>query len=136
MLAVITWSLILVGLFAPYAAGFFWKKCNQSGAVAALAGGLLSWVAAVLFFMRHATMAANTGVIEEGAVYMDWAIWDAVYMGSIPAFAVSIGLMIIVSLVTQRRDPPRPLVDMNGNPFIRRSGGRVKCFNPNLGPQA
>ena len=48
---------------------------------------------------------------------MDWAIWDAVYMGSIPAFAISIGLMVIVSLATQRKDPPKPLVDINGNPF-------------------
>ena len=117
MLAVITWSLILVGLFAPYAAGYFWKRCNQSGAVAALAGGLVSWIGAVVYFLRHATMAANTGVLEEGAVYMDWAIWDAVYMGSIPAFAISIVLMVIVSLATQRKDPPKPLVDINGKPF-------------------
>ncbi|NLA27844.1 MAG: hypothetical protein GX878_10675, partial [Firmicutes bacterium] len=63
MLAVVTWSLILVGLFAPFAAGYFWKKCNQSGAVAALAGGLLSWAGAIIYFMRHLTMAANTGVV-------------------------------------------------------------------------
>ncbi len=117
MLVVIAWSLILVGLFAPYAAGYFWKRCNQSGAIAALAGGLLSWIGTVIYYMRHVTMAANTGVVEAGAVYMDWAIWDAVYMGSIPAFAISIGLMIVVSLATQRKDPPKPLVDINGKPF-------------------
>ncbi|HPU01861.1 MAG TPA: sodium:solute symporter family protein [Bacillota bacterium] len=128
MLAVIAWSFILVGLFAPYAAGYFWKKCNESGAVAALAGGLLSWLAAIYLLMKHVTMAANTGVVEEGAVYMDGAIWDAVYMGSIPAFAVSILLLVVVSLATQRRDPPRPLVDMSGKPFrpsFRRNEGSI-----------
>ena len=38
MLVVIAWSIILVGLFAPFAAGYFWKKCNGS---AALSGGTL-----------------------------------------------------------------------------------------------
>ncbi len=117
MLAVITWSLILVGLFAPFAAGYFWKKCNESGAVAALTGGLASWAGAVIYLMRHLTMAANTGVVEEGLVYMDWAIWDAIYIGSIPAFGVSIVLMIIVSLATQKKDPPKPLRDIEGNIF-------------------
>ena len=49
--------------------------------------------------------------------HLDWAIWDAVYIGSIPAFAVSVLLMITVSLATQKKDPPRPLVDINGHPF-------------------
>lgn len=117
MLAVITWSLILVGLFAPFAAGYFWKKCNQSGAVAALLGGLVVWAGLVICLLRHLTMAANTGVVEAGAVYMDWAIWDAVYMGSIPAFACSILIMVAVSLATQKKDPPKPLVDIEGKPF-------------------
>ena len=128
MLAVITWSLILVGLFAPFAAGYFWRKCNQSGAVAALLGGLVSWAGAVIYLMRHLTMAANTGVVEEGAVYMDWALWDAVYIGSIPAFAFSLLIMIAVSLATQKKDPPRPLVDIEGKPFRpwpRRAGYSV-----------
>ena len=59
---------------------------------------------------------------------MDGAIWDAVYMGSIPAFAVSILLLVVVSLATQRRDPPRPLVDMSGKPFrpsFRRNEGSI-----------
>lgn len=129
MLAVITWSLILVGLFAPFAAGYFWKKCNQSGAVAALTGGLLTWVGAIIYLMRHVTMAANTGVVEEGAVYLDWAIWDAVYIGSIPALAVSVLLMVAVSLATQKKDPPKPLVDINGRPFSPGCSRQGACFN-------
>lgn len=131
MLAVITWSLILVGLFAPFAAGYFWRKCNESGAIAALAGGLLSWTGAVIYFMRHLTMAANTGIVEEGAVYMDWAVWDAIYIGSIPAFLLSIAIMIIVSLATQKKDPPRPLLDIKGNPFSARlRHGRGDTLTP------
>lgn len=117
MLAVITWSLIMVGLFAPYAAGYFWKRCNQSGAVAALVGGLGFWILAILWLMRHLTLEANLGAVEAGVIQLDWAIWDAVYIGSIPAFAVSVLLMISVSLLTQRKDPPRPLVDIRGRPY-------------------
>lgn len=111
MLAVITWSLILVGLFAPYAAGYLWKKCNESGAVAALTGGLISWMAAIAYFMHRIAAGIGPGGTGEGA------LWDAVYIGSVPAFAISIILLIVVSLLTQRMDPPRPLVDISGRPF-------------------
>jgi len=111
MLAVITWSLILVGLFAPYAAGYLWKGCNESGAVAALVGGLLFWIAAIAYFMHRITAGIGPGGAGEGA------LWDAVYIGSVPAFALSILLLVAVSLVTQKIDPPRRLVDINGRPF-------------------
>jgi len=116
MLVVIAWSIILVGLFAPYAAGYFWKKCNQSGALAALIGGFAAWIGFILYYMPLAK-EANVGIVEEGVVYMEWAIWDAVYIGSVPGFFVSIFLMIVVSLLTQKSDPPKPLADMDGKPM-------------------
>ena len=116
MLIVIAWSLILVGLFAPFAAGYFWKKSNQSGAVAALTGGLFSWILATLYFLDRFTLEAGTGAAETS----ETAIWDAVYMGSVPAFALSIVLLVLVSLATQKKDPPRPLVDISGRPFRPR----------------
>ena len=117
MLVVIAWSVILVGLFAPYAAGYFWKKCNQCGAITALVGGFISWVGFSWYYYFAETAEANIGIIEEGVVYTEWALWDAVYIGSVPAFIVSIALMIGVSLFTQKLDVPKPLVDMDGNPM-------------------
>jgi len=115
-LMVIAWTVILVGLFAPYAGAYFWRKANRSGALAALFGGFASWVAFIFYYLPT-TMEANVGVIEEGVVYMDWAIWDAVYVASVPGFAISIALLVVVSLLTQKVDPPRPLVDMDGKPL-------------------
>ncbi|MEW5934547.1 MAG: hypothetical protein AB1816_13300, partial [Bacillota bacterium] len=115
-LMVIAWTVILVGLFAPYAAAYFWKKANSTGAMAALLGGFASWVG-LIFYYLPTTMEMNVGVIEEGVVYMDWAIWDAVYLASVPGFVVSVVLLVVVSLLTQRRDPPRPLTDIDGNPL-------------------
>ncbi|NLA11146.1 MAG: hypothetical protein GX883_03365 [Firmicutes bacterium] len=121
MLAVITWSLILVGLFVPYAAGYFWRRGNESGAVAALTGGLFTWILAIVYFMCRFTLGADLN-LAEGTVLMEGALWDAVYIGSIPALAASLLFMIAVSLLTQKKDPPRPLVDINGRPFqIRRT---------------
>ncbi|KKM10132.1 hypothetical protein SY88_15985 [Clostridiales bacterium PH28_bin88] len=113
-LMVIAWSILLVGLAAPYIAGYFWKKANRTGALAALFGGFLSWIGFILYYLP-ATSEANIGVIQEGVVYFEWAIWDAVYIGSVPAFLISIFLLVAVSLLTQKRDQPLPLKDMNGN---------------------
>jgi solute:Na+ symporter, SSS family len=117
MLVVIAWSIILVGLFAPYAAGYFWKKCNEIGALIALIGGFVSWIILSYYYFYAETAEANIGIIEEGVVYTEWAIWDAVYIASVPAFLISVVLMIVVSLATQKGDPAKPLADMNGNPM-------------------
>jgi SSS family transporter len=115
-LMVIAWTVLLVGLFAPYAAGYFWKKANRYGAWAAFIGGFVSWILFSYYFLPT-TIEANIGIIEEGVVYWDWAIWDAVYLGSVPGFIVSIVLLFLVSLLTQKIDPPMPLRDMDGNPL-------------------
>ncbi len=116
MLMVIAWTWMLVSLIAPYAAGYFWRKANESGAIAALIAGFGSWVGFIYYYLPLTT-EANIGVIEEGVVYMDWALWDAVYMGSVPAFIVSIVALIVVSLVTQKIDTPKPLADIDGKPL-------------------
>lgn len=115
MLVVIAWSIILVGLFAPFAAGYFWKKCNGAAALAALAGGFVSWVALTFYYYYAHTADANLGIVEEGQVYSEWAIWDAVYIASVPAFLISIGLMVMTAYLTQQQSPPIPLKDMDGN---------------------
>jgi len=51
---------------------------------------------------------------------MDWAVWDAVYISAVWGFIASVVLLIVVSLATQKADPPRPLPDMDGNPVDRK----------------
>lgn len=117
MLVVIAWSIILVGLFAPYAAGYFWKKCNETGALLALICGFVSWVALSFYYYYAETAEANIGIIEEGVVYVEWAMWDAVYIASTPAFFISVIVMVVVSLLTSKFDPAKPLADIEGKPM-------------------
>ncbi|MCD6472094.1 sodium:solute symporter family protein [Candidatus Aerophobetes bacterium] len=115
-LMVIAWTIILVGLFASYAAAFFWKKANHIGALASLFAGFGSWIMLIYHYLP-ATMEANVGIVEEGKVYMDWAVWDAVYIASTWGFIISIVTLIVVSLLTQKINPPKPIVDTDGKPL-------------------
>lgn len=108
-LAMVAWSLLLVGVFAPFAFGMYWKKANRSGAIASLLAGFLSWLAILLAYYPM-TLGACGGDVDCG-------MWDAIYMASTPAFVISVVAMIAVSLLTLRRDPPRPLTDVDGNPL-------------------
>ncbi|MDD5468434.1 MAG: sodium:solute symporter family protein [Anaerolineales bacterium] len=115
-LAMVAWSILLVGLFAPFAFGMYWKRANRSGAVAAFLGGLISWIFLVIYYFST-TIEACAGDFECG-------FWDAVYIGSTPAFVISVVLMIVVSLLTQKQDAPRQLTDVDGKPLAmtRRLG--------------
>ncbi|MBN1877137.1 MAG: sodium:solute symporter family protein [Anaerolineae bacterium] len=105
-LAIFAWSILLVGLVAPFTLGMYWRKANRSGAISAFIAGFVSWLIAMMGYYPT-TLATCAGDVET-------ALWDAAYIGSVPAFLVSIVVMVMVSLVTQRRDPPRPLVDVDG----------------------
>ena len=113
-LATISWAILLVGLFTPFAFGMYWKKANRLGAVASFLGGFGSWLLGVFYFYPL-TARVNTA---NGQVAIEDAMWDAVYISCTPAVIVSILLMIGVSLATQRRNPPMPLVDVDGNPLL------------------
>jgi len=108
-LAMVAWSLLLVGLFAPFAFGMYWKKANRSGAIAAFLAGFASWIAIILYYYPS-TLEACAGDVECG-------LWDAIYVASTPAFIISLLTIIVVSLLTQKRDAPRPLTDVDGNPL-------------------
>lgn len=107
-LAMVAWSLLLVGMFAPFAFGMYWKKANRSGALAAFIGGFISWVLLILYYYPT--------TIEACAGDFDCGFWDAVYIGSTPAFIISVVLIVVVSLLTQKRDAPKPLTDVDGKP--------------------
>ncbi|HET6425361.1 MAG TPA: sodium:solute symporter family protein [Planctomycetaceae bacterium] len=116
-LALMAWSVLLVGMFAPFAFGMYWNKANRCGAIASTISGAVVWVVGIVIYYPS-TIAAN---LDEGGV-VDWgvredAIWDAVYIASTPAFVVSVVLMVLVSLATYKWDKPLPLTDVDGNPL-------------------
>lgn len=114
-LAVLAWSLLLVGLFVPFSFGMYWKKANSSGAVAAFLGGFLVWAISIWYFMNHGVGGPSTLTVCAGD--MECAFWDAVYIGSFVAFAASLVLMVVVSLLTQKSDVPKQITDFYGKPL-------------------
>ena len=84
-------------------AAFFWKRATGAGAVASIAGGML------------ATFAWQFGVPRGWFPGLpEWALaLDAV----IPALAISVVLLIVVSLLTRRPEPER------WRPFFKTSTG-------------
>ncbi|MBS0207733.1 MAG: sodium:solute symporter family protein [Planctomycetes bacterium] len=125
-LALMAWSVPLVGLFVPFAFGMYWRKANRNGALASILGGIATWVVASACYYPH-TAAEHTA---NGEVAIADAMWDAVYIASTPAFAVSLVLMVVVSLLTQRANPPQPLTDVDGQPLeMRRRLGLVSLLD-------
>lgn len=120
-LMVMSWTVLLVSLFASYAGALFWRRANQAGAIAAYVGGMAGWIGAYFYFLP-ATRAANTDVLASmPGVYQPWAMWDAVYIASVWGLAASVACLVLVSLATQRWNKPRLLVDIDGQP-MREAG--------------
>ncbi len=125
-LGVLAWSLLLVGLFSPFALGMYWKKSNHWGGVASYLGGFLAWAIFIYVVFNFGLFSDSTAVVCSGGdltllatdeVVWDCAFWDAVYIASFPAFVISLLLMVGVSLLTQKQDPPKPILDIDGNEF-------------------
>lgn len=79
--------------------GVLWKKANVPGAWASMATGLISWIVLVNVLLPA----------------VDGEIWDAIYIGAVPAFVFSLSAMIVVSLLTQKSTPPNPVQDVDGH---------------------
>ncbi len=79
--------------------GVLWKKANIPGAWASMAAGFLSWIGLVVLILPE----------------VEGEIWDAIYIGAVPAFVCSLVAMIVVSLVTQESHPAGPIRDVDGN---------------------
>lgn len=123
-LSVVAWTLLLVGLFVPFALGMYWKKANSAGAVSAFIGGFAIWILATVFFFNTGLGGQSTALVCEFTadmgVYSDgwWcAFWDAIYIASFVAFFSALILMVVVSLATQKVSVPRKLVDYYGEPL-------------------
>jgi solute:Na+ symporter, SSS family len=113
-LAVLSNSVILVGMAAPYIIGLYWKKANQLGALAAFFAGALSWIVLAFYYYNNLTLDACAFDVECG-------LWDAVYIASTPAFLVSVIFFLGISLLTQKLDPPKVLTDIDGKPLDTRN---------------
>ncbi len=112
-LIVLSGGIQLATIAAAYIIGYFWTKANVAGAVSSFFTGLVSWIivyAAVL----PGTKEANLDVLVEGEVFMDWAVDDAIFISLIPAAIISFLTMIIVSLLTQKKHPPKPMRSQDG----------------------
>jgi Na+/proline symporter len=83
----------IVGLCAgvvPFFLAVWWKKANRSGALAAMFAGFGAWL-------------ISRSVAPE-------------LPGDLIGLGVSLVTMLVVSSLTQKFDPPRQVVDVDGNP--------------------
>lgn len=108
-LAVMANTSIMVGMAAPYLIGMYWKKANHWGALASFFSGMISWIGLTLYWMYSYVLP----VVYEGEMMED-VVWDSIYIASTPAFIISVIFLVVVSLLTQKQDPPKVLTDING----------------------
>jgi SSS family solute:Na+ symporter len=81
-------AVLLAGVIVPFILCFWWEKANRSGALTGLVFGLGTWIIA--------------------------GEMDSRIPPDLIGFCVSLVSMVIVTLLTQKVDPPRPLTDIDG----------------------
>jgi len=81
---------MLAAVIVPFILGVWWKKANRAGALSAMSMGIVSWLTTSLLYPE--------------------------LPGDLIGLGVSFVTMIIVTPLTQKIDPPRELVDGDGNP--------------------
>lgn len=81
---------LLAAIIVPFILGVWWKKANRTGALSAMAAGLSAWL--LTLFVAPQLPADFIGL------------------------GVSLLTMLVVTPLTQSFDPPRTLVDSEGQP--------------------
>jgi Na+/proline symporter len=76
-------------MIAPFIACFWWNMANRSGALAGMVAGFIAW-----------RVAAAIGLGFPHDLF---------------GFCVSAAVLVVVTLASQKLDPPRPLTDIDGN---------------------
>lgn len=102
-LVVFSGALQLTTITAAYVAGFYWKKANGTGAIWSFIAGFASWA---IFYV----------IVFYGDMTGGY-VWDAVYISMVPGAIVSVITLIVVSLLTQKSNPPKEFVDAAGKPI-------------------
>ena len=82
--------LTLTAVVAPFFLAVWWRKANRTGALAAMFAGFSAWL-------------ITPFVSPE-------------LPGDLIGLAVSLVTMVVVTNLTQEFDPPRQVVDIDGNP--------------------
>lgn len=82
-------TVLLTAVTAPFILGIWWQKSNRYGALAAMAGGFLTWLVC-------------------------WHFYPEIPGDLLGLMACTI-IMLIVSTMTQKQCPPEPLRDIDGN---------------------
>lgn len=82
--------LALAAVIVPFIMGLWWKKANRTGALSAMVAGIVVW-------------------LLSSYVYPDLP-------GDLIGLGASLLTMLIVTPLTQKFDPPRPLLDTDGVP--------------------
>lgn len=98
-LIVLSGGIQLATISGAYLIGMFWKKANTAGAVSSFFTGLLSWIILFLFWAMPAT---------------DYFEEDAIFIAMVPAAVISFLTLVIVSLATQKKYPPKPMRTLDG----------------------
>ncbi len=99
LLIVFGFDLLLAGLFIPLTLGIYWKKANQTGCIAGIVTGI---------FVRVVLSGIIEGWSFETVMYpMEW------YIYTLAAPAANLVVMVLVSLITQKSDPPITVVENN-----------------------
>lgn len=84
----------LAAIIVPFILGAYWRKANRTGALAGIGAGLATWIVTLNL----------------------WPHLPSDFMG----LGASLVVMLIVVPLTQKTDPPRPLLDSDGNPVTNR----------------
>ena len=86
-------------LSATAICGILWSRANVFGAWLSIITGASSWLLFIWLLLP----------------IVDYEIWDAIYIGAVPAFICSLTAMVLGSLITQQTNPPNPIRDVDGN---------------------
>ncbi|MCZ6854661.1 MAG: sodium:solute symporter family protein [Gammaproteobacteria bacterium] len=81
-------SVILVCVTVPFVVGVWWQRANRTGALASMAMGVLTWCLAIVYAPD--------------------------FPGDLLGLLVGLITMLIVTPLTQRTDPPKPVLDSDG----------------------
>ncbi len=104
---------------ASYIFGLFWKKANETGALASFWVGIGSWILLTFIIFIPATtnyFDENVTLVADFAyIFKEGYLEDAGYIAAVPAFLISCITLVVVSLRTQEKDVPKLAVDINGN---------------------
>jgi solute:Na+ symporter, SSS family len=103
-LIVLSGGIQLATISSAYIVGSFWKKANTAGAVSSFFAGLVSWIIIFAFWAMPAT---------------DFFEEDAIFIAMVPAAVISLLTLIIVSLATQKKYIPKPMLTQDGEDMSR-----------------